>query len=239
MNRAGALRPGRKGASSTRPASRPGKDCNPQMAGPRWSRYGRGPRPVCVWAAFRPRRSPRASPRCVRSLGRNCPARRGSGSSIACHFRPRREPTLKSNRRPRTDARQPGARGGYRRRRSRNAGRKRELMTGAPKERRRSPAWFRPRTRDPRLGAGHSAAYPGRTVFLPWWRTRHGSPERRGLGEIAGPCARPSCRRTRGRANRPYRSRTNPKAGAISRGFQSLPRDFEQRASSRRPRNIG
>ncbi len=41
------------------------------------------------------------------------------------------------------------------------------------------------------------AAYPGRTVFLPWRRTRRGSPERRGLGEIAGPCARPSCRRSR------------------------------------------
>ncbi len=36
------------------------------------------------------------------------------------------------------------------------------------------------------------AAYPGRTVFLPWRRTRRGSVERRRLGEIAGPHAHPS-----------------------------------------------
>ena len=51
-----------------------------------------------------------------------------------------------------------------------------------------SPA--RERRREPMTPPSASrapAAYPGRMVILPWRRRRCGSPERPGLGEIAGP----------------------------------------------------
>ena len=163
---------GCNGAPSTRPASRPGKGRYLRTAGLRWSRYGRGPRPACGSPAFRPRGSPWASPRRARSAGRHCPACRGSRSSVACHFRPTRDPTQESSRRRRIDARQPGARGGYRRRRTRHADRRREPMTLPSAS--RAPA-----------------AYPGRMVFPPWRRRRCCWPERPGLGEIAGPLRAP------------------------------------------------
>ena len=92
---------GCNGAPSTRPASRPGKGRYLRTAGLRWSRYGRGPRPACGSPAFRPRGSPWASPRRARSAGRHCPACRGSRSSVACHFRPTRDPSQESSRRRR------------------------------------------------------------------------------------------------------------------------------------------
>ena len=88
-------------------------------------------------------------------------------------FWPTRAPTLDAKRRPHIDARQPGARGGYRRRRSPSANRRRQPMT--PPSASRAPA-----------------AHLSRTVFLPSRPTRRGSVERRWLGEIAGPHARPS-----------------------------------------------
>lgn len=81
------------------------------------------------------------------------------------------------------------------------------------------------------------AAYPGRMVFPPWWRTRRGATGRPGLGEIGGPFARtPLVSLTGGCVNRCFGSRTSPREPDISEGrrnsqrFQSLLRDVEHRA---------
>ena len=89
MSRAGTWRLGCNGASSTRPVSRPGKDCNPRTAGPRPPvcrlHFGREEVLEPLYAAFdRP--------------GRHGPECRGSWSSIACHFRLKRAPEVDPGR---------------------------------------------------------------------------------------------------------------------------------------------
>ncbi len=91
-------------------------------------------------------------------------------------------------------------------------------MTVAPKERRRSPAWFPLRTLDPRLGEGRRR----RTRARRYSRRDggRGADRRSGRGLARLPArARLMSALTGGCVNHSYRSRTNPKAGAIPKDF--------------------